>query len=62
MLKIVILVFPATDVFWYIDDGRATADTTWEGWKAARKIGFTLCLLGLQDAGRKRIEASQSPG
>ena len=52
----------ATVVFWYIDDGRPTVDTTWEGQKTARKIYFTLYFLGSQDAGRKRTDASQSPG
>ena len=47
---------------WYIDDGRPTAGTTWEAWKAARKIRYTLFFLGLQDTRRKRTEASQTPG
>ena len=52
----------AADVLWYIDDGRPTAGTTWEAWKAARKIRYTLFFLGLQDTRRKRTEASQAPG
>ena len=52
----------AADAFWYIDDGRPIAGTAWEAWQAARKIGCTLCYLGLQDASRKRTEVSTTPG
>ena len=51
----------AADFFWYIDDGRPTANTAWEAWKLACKIECTLCFFGLQGAGRKRTEASQAP-
>ena len=51
----------AADAFWYIDDGRPITVTAWEAWKAARKIGCTLCYLGLQDASRKRTEVSRTP-
>ena len=43
----------ASDVFWYIDDGRSTTPSEVECWKIARKISSTLSFLGLQDAGRK---------
>ena len=52
----------AADIFWYIDDGRPTAPTAWEGWKAARKACFTLIFHGLQDTGRKRTCSSRTPG
>ena len=52
----------AADLFFYIDDGRPTAPSAWECWCASRKICCNLIWHGLQDAGRKRTGASQSPG
>ena len=48
-------------LFFYIDDSRPIAPSTWECCKAPRKICCTLIWYGLQDAGRKRIKTSQSP-
>ena len=48
-------------LFFYIDDSRSIAPSTWECWKAPRNICCTLIWYGLQDTERKRIETSQSP-
>ena len=52
----------AADIYFYIDDGSPTADTTWESWKACKRACYTLSYLGLQEASRKRTGASQRPG
>ena len=52
----------AADIFWYIDDGRPTAATAWEGWKVARKFCYILIFHGLQDSGRKRTGTSRTLG
>ena len=43
----------AANVFWYIDDDRLTATTTWKYWLAMRKVCSTLIFYGLQDRDRK---------
>ena len=52
----------AADLFFYIDDGRPTTPFVWERWCTSKKICSTLIWYGLQDAGRKITETSQSPG
>lgn len=52
----------ACDVFIYVDDIRVTGRNRDEAWKACRRVYSKLNYLGVQDAARKRRDASQTPG
>jgi hypothetical protein len=52
----------ASDIVIYIDDVRSVANSRTEAWKASSKAAKTCSWLGLQDAARKRREASAEPG
>ena len=52
----------AADLFIYIDDLRPTGPSKKECWDAAHQVGSRLTWFGLQDAARKRRDASQTPG
>jgi hypothetical protein len=52
----------ASDLFIYIDDLRPTAPTKEECWDSAHQVCCRLTWFGIQDAPRKRREASQTPG
>jgi hypothetical protein len=52
----------ATDLFIYIDDFRPTAPYKEECWRAVRKAGSTLNLVGLHEAPRKCQPGSMTPG
>ena len=52
----------AAGVSWYVDDLRPTGPSRIECWKAAQRISSILASKGIQDASRKRREASQQPG
>jgi hypothetical protein len=51
----------AGDLFKYMDDLRCTAPSQLEAWAGARQICCRLAWLGLQDAPRKRSDASVTP-
>ena len=51
----------AADLFTYIDDLRNTAPSKTECWNGAHQVCCRLTWLGLQDAPRKRSNASQLP-
>jgi hypothetical protein len=53
---------PAADFFLYVDDNRTTGDSKQEAWLAARKVASVCSYLGIQDAFRKRRQASQTQG
>jgi hypothetical protein len=44
----------AADIVTFVDDVRPSGPTKWEGWQAARRTGYTLSYLGLQDAARTK--------
>ena len=52
----------ANDLFFCIYDGRPTAFSGKEGWRALRAIGDMLRFLGIQEANRKRTMSSITPG
>ena len=52
----------ACDVFIYVDDLRITGMTEEEAWRAAHVVGCVLAWLGIQDASRKRRDASRTAG
>ena len=52
----------AADKVIYVDDARPTGSSKEECWKAARRVASMLNYLGIQDAPRKRRDASQTPG
>ena len=52
----------ASEVFVYVDDGRATGHCRQICWKAICKFASTCSRYGIQDAGRKRTGPSMSPG
>jgi hypothetical protein len=52
----------AADLFIYIDDLRPTSPTKDECWDAAHQVCCRLTWFGIQDAPRKRRDASQKPG
>ena len=52
----------ATAINKFVDDVRSSASTRELAWHASTKTGKMLSWLGLQDAPRKRREASQEPG
>jgi hypothetical protein len=51
----------AADLFKYMDDLRCTAPTAHDAWMGAKQICGRLSWLGLQDAPRKRSNASITP-
>jgi hypothetical protein len=52
----------ATDIHQYIDDNRTTAPTVEEAWLAGSQWAKVCSFLGIQDASRKRREASKKGG
>jgi hypothetical protein len=52
----------ACDLVIFVDDLRVTGPTKGESWKAGQRAAQILSHLGLQDAPRKRRDASQTPG
>eukprot|EP00980_Cylindrotheca_fusiformis_P024767 scaffold12423_cov140-Cylindrotheca_fusiformis.AAC.1 len=52
----------ACDLFIYVDDGRVTAPTEDECWKATRQAASILNELDIQEAARKRRWGSRKPG
>jgi hypothetical protein len=52
----------AADLFIYMDDFRPTGPDEEACWQANRKAGSTCNHLGIQDAPRKKIGASTTPG
>ena len=52
----------AADLFIYVDDLRPTGPSKGECWDGSHQIGCRLTWFGIQDASRKRREASQTPG
>eukprot|EP00980_Cylindrotheca_fusiformis_P026387 scaffold16048_cov85-Cylindrotheca_fusiformis.AAC.1 len=52
----------ACDLFIYVDDGRVTAPSEDECWKATRQAASVLNDLGIQEAARKRRWGSRKPG
>ena len=52
----------ASDVFFYMDDGRLTSFSAFECWKAAKRVCQMMSFLGIQDACRKRTVPSRVPG
>lgn len=52
----------AADFKTFVDDNRHSGPSRRECWKAGRKVGSTLNHLGIQDAARKRRDASTTPG
>jgi hypothetical protein len=51
-----------TDIHQYIDDNRTTAPTVEEAWLAGSQWAKVCSFLGIQDASRKRREASKKGG
>jgi len=52
----------ACDIFIYVDDVRITGCTMEEAWKSAHRVGCILSWLVIQDAARKRRNASRTAG
>jgi hypothetical protein len=52
----------AADLFIFVDDLTPTGPGRKLSWQAARRAASLLNWLGIQDAARKRRDASQSPG
>ena len=52
----------ASEIYVYVDDARVTAWCKEECWRATCQFSRTLTRLGIQDASRKRTEASMKPG
>ena len=52
----------AADLFFYIYDGKPTADTAKYSWRATQRVYQMLGYLGIQDACRKRTAPSREPG
>jgi len=52
----------AADVVQYVDDLRPTGESKLECTRATRAVSAGLGYLGIQDASRKRVEASQNSG
>ena len=52
----------AAELFSYIDDYRTTGPSRSECWLACHRVGCMFTWFGIQDAARKRREASQTPG
>lgn len=52
----------ASEVYIYVDDGRATGHSAEACWAAIRRFASICTKLGIQDAARKRTEPSATPG
>ncbi|KAL7530391.1 hypothetical protein ACHAXR_003464 [Thalassiosira sp. AJA248-18] len=52
----------ASEIFVYVDDGRATGHNAEACWAAVRRFASICTLLGIQDAARKRTFPSDTPG
>jgi hypothetical protein len=52
----------ACDLVIFVDDLRVSGPTSGECWKAGQRAAQIINHLGLQDAARKRRDASQTPG
>jgi hypothetical protein len=52
----------ASEVYIYVDDGRATGHSAEACWAAIRRFASICTKLGIQDATRKRTEPSPTPG
>jgi len=50
------------DIFIYVDDLRITGATSEEAWLACKRVASFLSWLGIQDAPRKRRDASRTAG
>jgi hypothetical protein len=53
---------PAADFWFYVDDNRSVGNDDDEAWQAASRVARVCNQLGIQDATRKRREASRNPG
>lgn len=52
----------ASDIYVYVDDGRATGWNFVECWRAVRRFCSVCSHRGVQDASRKRTKPTQEPG
>ena len=52
----------AAKIFVYVDDGRATGYCLGLMWRATRAYGSGCTRWGIQDASRKRMSPTESPG
>jgi len=54
--------FLAAEIFVYVDDGRVVAHSLDLAWRAARAYAAHCAKLGVQDASRKQMLPSRTPG